>query len=334
MKAWLSLLALAVGVGLTTLPFDADAKRLGGGKSQGMQRTVPDKPAQNTATPPTQAAPNAAPGTPAAAAAPAAAGTAAAAAASKRSWLGPIAGLAAGLGLAALFSSMGLGAELANFVMLALLAVAAFFLIRFLIARFAGNGAGAPRMAPAAAGAGAGGAALRQPPPSFVDERPGMQRTALQPAPTTTTAPSVVIGSALQPAAAMPPSLPADFDAEGFQRLAKMLFIRMQAANDTADLNDLRQFTTPELFAALRLDLQDRGDAKQHTDVVKVDAQLIDFEQAMDRQVVSVRYTGTVREEDGSDATSFDEIWHLVKPADDSRPWAIAGIQQQAQPNT
>jgi predicted lipid-binding transport protein (Tim44 family) len=328
MKQWLGLLAVVVGLSFAFAPSDADAKRLGGGKSQGMQRMVPDKPAQNSATPPTQAAPNAVPGTPAAAAAPAAAGTAAAAAASKRSWLGPIAGLAAGLGLAALFSSLGLGEELANVVMLALMLVAAFFLIRFLIARFAGR-ATAPRMVPAAAGAG--GNALRQPPPVFVDERPGMQRSA-QPV---STAPSVVIGSALQqPAAAAGPSLPADFDAEGFERLARMLFIRMQAANDTADLNDLRQFTTPELFAALRLDLQDRGDESQHTDVVKVDAQLIDFEQEADRQIVSVRYTGSVREDAGAEATPFDEVWHLVKPADDSRPWAIAGIQQSGQPNT
>jgi predicted lipid-binding transport protein (Tim44 family) len=329
MKQWLGLLAVVVGLSFAFAPSDADAKRLGGGKSQGMQRTVPDKPAQNNATPPTQAAPTAVPGTPAAAAAPAAAGTTAAAAASKRSWLGPIAGLAAGLGLAALFSSLGLGEELANVVMLALMLVAAFLLIRFLVARFAGGGT-APRIAPAGASA-AGNAALRPPPPSFVDERPGMQRSA-QPV---STAPSVAIGSALQqPAAAAGPSLPADFDAEGFERLAKMLFIRMQAANDTADLNDLRQFTTPELFAALRLDLQDRGDASQHTDVVKVDAQLIDFEQEADRQIVSVRYTGSVREDAGAEATPFDEVWHLVKPADDSRPWAIAGIQQSGQPNS
>jgi predicted lipid-binding transport protein (Tim44 family) len=323
MKKWLGLLAVVVGVSFSFAPFDADAKRLGGGKSQGMQRTVPDKPVQNTATPPTPAAPAATPN--AAGAAPAAAGTAAAAAASKRSWLGPIAGLAAGLGLVALFSAMGLGAELANFVMIALLLLVAFIAIRFVMRRFAGNAA-SPRLAPA------GGPALRQPPPTFVDERPGMQRSAQPQA--SSAAPSIVIGSALQPAQQQhAPSLPADFDAEGFERLAKMLFIRMQAANDTADLNDLRQFTTPELFAALRLDLQDRGDAKQHTDVVKVDAQLIDFEQEAQRQVVSVRYTGLVREEDGADATPFDEVWHLVKPQDDSRPWSIAGIQQ-AQPKT
>jgi predicted lipid-binding transport protein (Tim44 family) len=189
-------------------------------------------------------------------------------------------------------------------------------------------------MAGAAAGtgaaAGAGAAAQPAAPPRFVDERPGMQRDA---------PPSVTIGSALTPPlavaglAAAPtaaaPTLPANFDTEGFERLAKMLFIRLQAANDTADLNDLRNFTTPELFASLRLDLQDRGDTKQHTDVIKVDAQLIDFAQEADRQIVSVRFTGQVKEQADADATPFDEVWHVVKPQDDSRSWAIAGIQQR-----
>jgi predicted lipid-binding transport protein (Tim44 family) len=321
MKQFLWSLAMAVGLAFTMAPIDAEAKRLGGGKSQGMQRQAPDKPAQSTPATPNNAA------TPAAA--PATAG-AAAAAAPKRSWMGPIAGLAAGLGLAALFSHFGMGEGLANFVMLALLAVAAFFVIRLLMRRFAGGGAQRPSMAMAGAGAGAGAAAVRPPAPtSFVDERPGMQRTA---------APSVTIGSALTPPLAMPavvstsaaPTLPANFDAEGFERLAKMLFIRLQAANDKADLNDLRNFTTPELFAALRMDLHDRGDnTPQHTDVVKVDAQLIDFAQEAEQQIVSVRFTGQVKEEATTDATSFDEVWHVVKPLDDSRSWAIAGIQQR-----
>jgi predicted lipid-binding transport protein (Tim44 family) len=130
--------------------------------------------------------------------------------------------------------------------------------------------------------------------------------------------------------AAAAPTLPADFDGEGFERLAKMLFIRLQAANDKADLNDLRNFTTPELFAALRMDLHDRGDnVQQHTDVVKVDAQLIDFAQEAEQQIVSVRFTGAVKEEAHAEATPFDEVWHVVKPLDDSRSWAIAGIQQR-----
>jgi predicted lipid-binding transport protein (Tim44 family) len=78
------------------------------------------------------------------------------------------------------------------------------------------------------------------------------------------------------------------------------------------------------------MDLHDRGDnSSQHTDVVKVDAQLIDFAQEAGQQIVSVRFTGLVKEEANADATPFDEVWHVVKPLDDSSSWAIAGIQQR-----
>ena len=324
MKKFLWMMVMAVGVAFTLAPTDADAKRLGGGKSTGMQRTAPDKPspsAPDKAAQNTPASPAAAPGT---------AGAAAAAAAPKRSWMGPIAGLAAGLGLAALFSHFGMGEGLANFMMIALLAMAAFFVIRLLMRRFAGGGAQQGSMAMAGAGFGARtGAQTAAPPPRFVDERPDMQRN---------TAPSVAIGSALAPSLAVPgltsaaavPALPANFDAGGFERLAKMLFIRLQAANDKADLNDLRNFTTPELFAALRMDLQDRGDkTQQPTDVVKIDAKLIDFAQETEQQIVSVRFTGLIKEDGAAEATPFDEVWHVVKPLDDSRNWAIAGIQQR-----
>ncbi|MFG5408270.1 Tim44-like domain-containing protein [Piscinibacter sakaiensis] len=125
------------------------------------------------------------------------------------------------------------------------------------------------------------------------------------------------------------PSVPSDFDREGFERLAKMIFIRLQAANDAGDLNDLRQFTTPEFFAAVRLDLQERGASAQQTDVVQIDAEVLDVASEAERQVVSVRFKGLVREASDAAATDFDEVWHLVKPADDSRGWAIAGIQQR-----
>ncbi len=121
--------------------------------------------------------------------------------------------------------------------------------------------------------------------------------------------------------------LPADFDAAGFERIAKMIFIRLQAANDVADLNDLRTFTTPEMFASIKLDLQERGAAVQRTDVVRVDAEVLDVASEAERQIVSVRFHGLIQEEAGMAAEPFDEVWHLVKPADGSREWAIAGIQ-------
>jgi predicted lipid-binding transport protein (Tim44 family) len=308
MKTWLIAATLA-GMAAVFTPIEAEAKRFGGGKSTGMQR---DMPAQRNATPDAPAT------MPTAAAAPAAAGAAGAAAASRPGWMAPVAGLAAGLGIAALASYLGFGEELANFLMIALLAVAAIVVVRLLMRRFAG---GSPQFAAAAAGPAG-------------DAQPAMSRSSLQPASTPVWTPAaaqpgaapdpVMPASGLQGATA---SVPADFDRDGFERIAKMIFIRMQAAHDAADLNDLRQFTTPELFASVRMDLHDRGAAPNHTDVVQVDAEVLDVTQESDRQVVSVRFHGLVREDAGADAQPFDEVWHLVKA--EGANWAIAGIQQR-----
>jgi predicted lipid-binding transport protein (Tim44 family) len=313
MKTWL-IAALMAGMVGALVPSDVDAKRLGGGRPAGMQRTAPDKAAPQTPAQPA-ATPNN-PGAPAAAAAPATTGAAAAAAAPKRSWMGPIAGLAAGLGLAALFSHLGWGEGLANVVMLMLLAVVAVVAIRWAMRRFAGGGATARERTPfAMAGAGAGAGSTQT------------LRAPLSSPAAATAAPQIAapVTTALQ---AAPASLPADFDAAAFQRIAKMIFIRLQAANDKSDVNDLRAFTTPELFSSLKLDLQDRTNAPQQTDVVTLNAELLDFAQENERQIVSVRFHGLIREEAHNGAEPFDEVWHLVRPTDArSGSWSIAGIQ-------
>jgi len=306
MKSWLLAGVVALGSTLTLLPIEADAKRLGGGGSSGMQRSLPG------ATPSRPAAPQqAAPATPAAV-------PGAAAAPAKRNWMGPIAGLAAGLGIAALMSHLGMGEAFGNFLMLALLAVAAFFVVRMLMRRFspaATSGSGMGRT-PATVGAGAGSGAAT-----------GTRFEGL-PMPRSADPVGGAGASAWAPAAALPAALPADFDRAGFERIAKMIFIRMQAANDTGDLNDLRTFTTPEMFAVVKLELQERGGASQTTDVVKVDAEVLDLEQQGERQVVSVRFHGQIREDLGAAPSDFDEIWHLVRFGDNPA-WTIAGIQQR-----
>jgi predicted lipid-binding transport protein (Tim44 family) len=316
MKTWL-IGALIVAVAATAMPTPTEARRLGSGKSTGLQRNVPASP--------TPAAPPAKPGTPgqaAPAAAPAQAATPPAAA-PKRNWMGPLAGLAAGLGIAALLSHFGLGEGAANFLMLALLAVGAFFLIRFLLQRF---GPARSSAMPALAGAGAsaggsnGGGARPQP---VTMERSSTPAPAID-----ASASSAAQTSEPAAPAAARAFVPASFDSEGFARTAKLIFIRMQAANDTADLDDLRRFTTPELFAEIRLELQERGPSAQQTDVVKVDSEVLDVADESDRQIVSVRFHGQVVEEKGAAPVDFDEVWHLVKPHDDSRSWAIAGIEQ------
>jgi len=304
MKTWW-VAALVAGLTMAMVSEPADAKRLGGGRPAGMQRAAPDKAAQ-PAPAATNNAQAAAPTAPAAtnAAAPANAGLAGAAAAPKRSWLGPVAGLAAGLGLAALFSHLGLGEELANFMMLMLLAIVAIVAIRWLMRRFAG--------VPMRSALATGGAPLAWQP---------AQRSA----PALGSAAPAIVGNATL---AAQPALPADFDRAAFERVAKMIFIRLQAANDSGDVADLRAFTTPELFASLRLDLQQRGAIAQQTDVVTLDAELLDFALENGQQIVSVRFHGLIREEAHAGAQPFDEVWHLVRPAGgDGAAWAIAGIQ-------
>lgn len=257
---------------------DADARRMGGSKSFGMQRTAPAK--QDVApTPQRQQA-----------------GTAPTSAAQKRSWMGPIAGLAAGLGLAALFSHLGMGEEMANFMMLALLALGAFMLFRFFMRR------NAP--APAAQFA-------------------GMPRGAMgSDAATFDASPAASSGSAVR---AFPPG----FDADAFAREAKLNFIRLQAAFDAGNVDDLRAFTSPEVFAEISMQLAERNDAEQMTDVTALDAEVLEAVEEGSRHIVSVRFSGLVRETAGEEAKPLDEIWHLARPANGQGGWIIAGIQQQ-----
>ena len=296
MKSIAYALAAAL-VFASVLPTAAEARRLGGGSMSGMQRSLPPRAAPAAIPARSATAPQAAPTT---------AAQPAAAAAPKRNWLGPIAGLAAGLGIAALMSHLGFGAGFGNLLTMLLVFGLAFFAIRFLMRRFAGNGQGAPG-AMRYATAGAPPEAMRFP-----------EAAAAAP----------LAASAMPPAANS--ALPSGFDAAGFERIAKMIFIRLQAANDAGDLADLRAFTTPEMFASAKLDLQERGSAVQRTDVVRVDAEVLDVATEAERQIVSVRFHGLIREEIDGTAAPFDEVWHLVRPADGSREWAIAGIQPSA----
>jgi predicted lipid-binding transport protein (Tim44 family) len=279
-KIWLAVfsvvMALGVGVG------SAEAARLGGGKSVGMQRqAVEPKPA----TPPqqaTQAAPTQGAGAPAAT--------------PKRNWMGPIAGLAAGLGIAALLSHFGLGEGMANLLMIALLALAAVVAVKWLLRRKAQSD-GALQYAGA-------GRARQQ--PAIVDQ-------AFAPAAPSSTAPA---------------RIPPGFDSEAFLRIAKLNFVRLQASNDAKSLDDIREFVSPELYAEIKLQMDERGDTPQQTDVVTLNAELLEVVTEGNRHIASVRFSGTLREAVGAPATPFAEIWNLAKPVSGNQGWVIAGIQQ------
>jgi len=320
----LMTVAVVTAIGLS----DAHAKRVGSGRDVGrqapsgtMQRDA--TPGGPTATPATPAAPAAAPqAAPARPAAPAPQ-----AAPQRNKWLGPIAGLAAGLGLAALASHFGFGEELASFMMIALMVMVVLGVIGFIMARRNG----AARREPAYAGAGAGsygGAPIGQEasvPPSATQSS-GTHYAPLNDAPA---AGSVGGGSSFnQPAQGVTAAVPAGFDVEGFERTAKVCFIRMQASYDAGNLQDLREFTSPEMFAELKLEIEERKGAASQTDVTTLDAALLAVQRADQDEMASVRFSGMIRENADAPAESFDEVWNFARPASGQGGWVLVGIQQ------
>ncbi len=273
-----AILMTIVLTSLSLISTSAEARRFGGGGSFGKQRTM-SAPVQKSPV----AAP--APATPAQpAAAPQPAGN---------KWLGPLAGLAAGIGLAALFSHFGLGEGMGTVLMIILAVVAVMFLVS-LFRR---------QQQPAVQYAGAGAPYAGTPEP------------VAQPVSGTTS-----------PVAAA--NIPADFPVESFLRSAKTSFIRLQAANDRKDLDDIREYTTPEMFAEVSMQIRERDNTPQKTDVLAVNAELLEVVTENDYAIASVRMSGQLRENNGA-PESFDEIWHVQKNLkDDKSVWLLAGIQQ------
>jgi len=94
-------------------------------------------------------------------------------------------------------------------------------------------------------------------------------------------------------------------------------------------LNDIREYTTPEMFAEINMQIRERGEAKQKTEVVTLDAQMVEAVTEGNQAIASVRFSGLIREEEGGKADPFNEIWHVHKSlAQQNAPWLVAGIQQ------
>jgi predicted lipid-binding transport protein (Tim44 family) len=306
MKKYLVMLMLVAST-LSMVAVDADAKRLGGGSSFGRQSQGFSRPAPSSA-PMQQAAPR--PGTPPAAAP---------AVRPASPWRGMLGGALLGLGLGAMLSHFGIGGAFASVIstllMVALLGVALMFIIRL----FRRKDTGADSVSPAYAG---NGYARSSTPEigSGVRASPDM----LAPAATSTG-----MAAAAYPAASgAPQGVPADFDVPGFLRHAKTYFIRLQDAWDKADVKDISEFTTPEMFAELRMQIQERGASPNVTDVVQLNAELLGIETGPNDYLASVKFSGLIKEAPDASATEFAEIWNLSKPTSGQGGWVLAGLQQ------
>jgi predicted lipid-binding transport protein (Tim44 family) len=300
MKKFLIGLMLAISA-ISLLATEAQARRMGGGASFGRQSHSVSRQAQMPSR--NQATNTAKPATPQQGVTPKPASP----------WKGMLGGALLGLGLGALLSHFGLGGAMASMIssllMVALLAFAAMFIYRMLTRK---------RSDSSARTAYAGGASAGYTPEI------GSRVEPFQPAALTAhDAPGASVVDA-------PWGVPADFDSGAFLRQAKTYFIRLQAAWDKADINDLREFTTPEMFAELRVELQDRGASPNHTDVVMLDAELLGIETTGNDHLASVKFSGRIKEDEHAAAEPFTEVWNLAKPVSGQGGWALAGIQQVA----
>lgn len=241
---------------------DAEARRIGGGRSFGMQR--------NIAKSPTRQAPSQ---------------NQAATQPNKNGWAAPLAGLAAGLGLGMLASHLGLGEGFGSVLLILLLVGGAVFLFSML--------------------------AKKRKPQALAFAANGQQASArpfenLQPANSATVE---------------------NFNAAEFVRHAKVNFIRLQAANDAMNAADIREFVSPEVFAEIKMDWDERGNTHQETDVQNLNAEVLDVTEETDRYIVSVLFSGKIKENKNATAEPFSEIWHMTK-AKTRGGWVVAGIEQ------
>lgn len=284
MKILISALALFFGLAMVGVEAEA-AKRLGGGKSMGTQRNmtqqaepkapVQQQQAQQAGSPAQQ---------PAAAAQPAG-----------NKWLGPLAGLAMGAGLMALFMNNGIAGALSGLLLAAAIAAVAVLVFRAVRSRTA------------------------QAPMQYA----GHQGAA-------TPEPMAMGGSAAAPhaVAATAGRWPADFNAAEFVRHARLNFVRLQEANDKRDGTALADFLTTDLLTEIQAQWQSEGAATGKTDVVTLESEMLEVVSEGLLYVASVRFSGLIREDGAAEAQPFTEIWHLEKPMRGSGGWLVTGIQQ------
>jgi predicted lipid-binding transport protein (Tim44 family) len=276
MRKWLLGFSSLV-FGLVLVATDADAGRLGGGRSVGAQRSVTAPPAATPAKPAQQAAPQ---GQSAPQAAPA-----------QPSRWGMFGGILGGLALGGLLGYLFGGNGLAGLLLLGALAIIAVMALRALLARRAEQARPVQL------------AGMNE----TLNEHGGVP-------------PQQPAGAALTRVAAVP----AGFDTAGFLKAAKTNFLKLQMAHDAGRVDEIREFTTPEMFEALR----GHFEAGQETDVASLDADLLELATEGAQHWASVRFSGSVREAAGAAPVGFSEVWNLVKPVDASSGWLLAGIQQ------
>ena len=316
MKKWIAI--LAIGLTMMSLSVSADAaRRFGGGMSFGrsaptLQKATPAPSAginQQRVNPQQQqrqqqAAPAQQPRPQTAAPSP---------------MRGMLMGLAAALGITALAHALGLGEGFAQFLMIALMALVAFYVIRMLLGLFL------VKRRPAGMPGHSAETSRQDPMQSRYDYASSEPQS-------TFSGSSPMAGSVLDelnnPTSAQKVELPADFDVEQFLKVAEANFAKMQKAWDTGNVTSISDFTTDEVFRTVTHQLRERGSQDYETEIVTLKSDFRGIVRDGDEYLAGVHFDGTINV--SGEAERVDETWILSKPVEGNSGWLLAGIHQES----
>ncbi|GAC1540398.1 MAG: TIM44-like domain-containing protein [Ramlibacter sp.] len=321
-------LVLVTALALASLDAEA-ARRLGGGRSVGKQSSnvtqrEATQPAPATGqfggvAPANQAARPATPAPPQAAPAP------------RRPWGAMLGGLAAGLGLAWLAHSLGLGAAMGNLLLVLLVGFVLMMVVGMAMRSRRPAMAGGPAFQPSAID-------LAREPRQYSPDKVGNDASARPWERNATAFETKVGGSGVQIGSALSGpqtwGVPAGFDTDGFIAAAKRNFQTLQDAWDHSDVATLRSMMTDDMLSEIRVQLAEReshldGEPNK-TEVVMLEARLLGIEEMADSYMASVEFSGMIREQPSAGPSPFREVWNMTKSRSGSNGWLVAGVQALA----
>ena len=123
-------------------------------------------------------------------------------------------------------------------------------------------------------------------------------------------------------------STPSGFDSAAFLDDVKHRYMDLQKAWDSRDFAEIRGLTTDKVFAEIQDQLKSSNDFN-HTEVLTLDADLLEIRELTSEFEAAVLFESTIRESANAQATQVGEVWHFVKSKSGfNSNWMLDGIQQ------
>jgi predicted lipid-binding transport protein (Tim44 family) len=124
-------------------------------------------------------------------------------------------------------------------------------------------------------------------------------------------------------------NIPQNFDEKEFLSGAKAAYTRLQSSWDKRDLEDIRQFTSSEVWEELSQQAKEDPNPG-YTGIVSLKADLLEVKREGKETVASVLFDVLLREKNKDDSPeAVQEIWHFSQNESQAKSfWRLEGIQQ------